>query len=100
MDYDDVAIAGLYRAATGEEPWTRALQRVTEGFAGLGSQFICLDNRAGGLSFSQTCESIPVEAELEYVQRYHAVDPRIPHLLATPPGSWLYCQDLFDDEVA
>lgn len=47
------AAAGLYRAAWGEEPWNIALQRVTEGFSGIGAQFVCVDNGTGALTFSQ-----------------------------------------------
>ncbi len=94
------SIAGLYRAAAGVEPWSRALQRVTNCYGGLGTQFICISNVTGALTFSLTCESLPPEAELEYIRQYHALDPRIPLLLAASPGEWIFCQDEFPDSIA
>ena len=94
----DRAVAGVYRAAAAEEPWTVALQRVTDGAGALGAQFVCADVRTGALTYSQANLHAPVEAELEYVKSFHAIDPRVPVLLQRGIGCWLYCQDHFTDE--
>jgi hypothetical protein len=62
MDYADAAIAGLYRASTGEEPWSRALQRVTEGFQGLGTQKM----EPGEWMFCQDCFTGPASEAQPY----------------------------------
>ena len=93
----DLAVAGLYRAASGDEPWRSALTRVTLGFDGLATQFVAIDNKTSSLAFSETCELGNGEAGLEYVKTFHFVDPRVPLLLDRPPGNWLFCQDHFDE---
>ena len=94
------SIAGLYRAAAGVEPWSKALHRVTNRYRGLGTQFICINKGTGALTFSLTCESIPPEVELEYVRQYHALDARLPLLLASSKGEWIFCQDELPEDVA
>jgi len=56
--FDGNAIAGLYRAAAGSAPWSMALQRVTDGYGGLGTQFICIDKVNSALTFSAPAGAI------------------------------------------
>jgi len=89
------SLAGLYRAAAGIEPWSMALQRITNGYRGVGTQFICINKATGALTLSPACASTPHEAELEYVRQHRASDPRIPLLPATTPEEWIFCQGEF-----
>ncbi len=96
----DRAVESIYRAAEGKEPWPGVLQRVADGFDGLGCQFVSMNRRTGVWNYSQTNTRWPAELALEYVSKYHAVDPRVPRLLERAPGEWLYCQDEFGSEAA
>ena len=96
----DQTIAELYRAAAGTVPWAKALQRVVDDLDALGAQMIGVDKRTGAIAFSHIAEDTNAEAALEYVRKYHAVDPRIPLLQRGRVGEWLFCQDLFDDAFA
>jgi DNA-binding CsgD family transcriptional regulator len=96
----DQTIAELYRAATGSTSWAHALQRIVDDMDALAAQLVGLDKRTGAIAFSHLNEYGDAEAGLEYVRRYHAVDPRIPLLVEKPVGDWLFCQDHFDDDFA
>ena len=96
----DETIAELYRAASGKAPWSSALQRIVDDLGAMGSQMIGVDKRTGGITFSHVSDSTNNEAALEYVRKYHAVDPRVPVLVEKPVGEWLYDQDFITDEQA
>ncbi len=96
----DHTIEHVYKAAEGLDTWPHALQLVAEGFDGLGAQFACVNNKTGVWTDSQTNTGWPAELGLEYVKKYHAVDPRIPLLMKRGVGEWLYCQDEFGDAAS
>lgn len=97
----DAAVAAIYRAASGLEPWTDALGSLVSSLEPLlGCQLVCVNLASRGIVFSHASLASPPEAEIEYVRAYHAVDPRIPHLLGGRTGDWFFCQDHFDEAAA
>lgn len=54
---------------------------------------------SGAIIFSHTSNSLAADSELAYIRTYHAVDPRVPVVLARPQGNWLYDQDEFAVET-
>src|SRR5262245_12186654 len=57
---------------------------------------MAVDRKLGTISFSATA-NVSEDAELEYVLRYCAIDPRVRVLLGDAPGTWLYCHELLSD---
>ena len=96
----DEIIADIYHAAAGTKPWGDVLTRITQEQALKGSQMVGVSTRNGAVQFSHAAAGVPSETELEYVRTYHRVDPRIPLLLASNEGEWLYDQDVFDPVIA
>jgi len=97
----DAAVAAIYRAASGLEPWTDALGSLVSALEPLlGCQLVCVSLASRGIVFSHASLASPPEAEIEYVRAYHALDPRIPYLLGGKTGDWFFCQDHFDEAAA
>ena len=96
----DEVVSSIYRAAAGTEPWSRVLSSLTRHLGVMGCQMIGVSAGTGAVLFSHADEGIPSESELDYVRVYHGVDPRVPLLLASPAGQWLYDEDVFDEQVA
>ena len=93
-------IADIYHAAAGTKPWSDVLTRITQKLELKGSQAVGVCTGNGAVLFSHASADVPTETELEYVRTYHCVDPRIPLLLKSTTGDWLYDQDVFDASMA
>ena len=93
-------MASVYRAAAGEQLWGDALTAITQDLGVMGCQMIGISSNTGAVVFSHAARGVPAEIELEYVRTYHKLDPRIPLLLSSKPGEWLYDEDVFDDRFA
>lgn len=93
-------IASIYRAAAGSQAWSQVLSAITRQLGVMACQMIGVSSSTGAVLFSHADEGVPSEAELDYVRVYHGVDPRVPMLLSSPTGHWLYDEDLFDAQVA
>ena len=90
-------VASIYEAAVDKACWPAALERIRLHVGVTAIQLMAVDRRLGIISFSATA-NVSQDAELEYVRRYCAIDPRVKVLLAGAPGIWLYCHELLSDE--
>ena len=90
-------VTSIYDAALDRTKWPAALERIRVFTATTAIQLMAVDRRLGVISFSATA-NVSQDAELEYVRRYCAIDPRVRTLLAREPGTWLYCNELLSDE--
>jgi DNA-binding CsgD family transcriptional regulator len=90
-------VASIYDAAVDKTCWPAALERIRLYVGVTAIQLMAVDRRLGIISFSATA-NVSQDAELEYVRRYCAIDPRVKVLLADAPGVWLYCHELLSDE--
>lgn len=95
----DIAIAGLYRASAGLETWGSSLTRIVNDLGAKGAQMVGVNQVNRSISFSYVSEDVDCALEVEYIRKYHALDPRIPRLVSRPFGAWLYDQDEFDRAV-
>jgi DNA-binding CsgD family transcriptional regulator len=100
MDRTAGAIADIYHAAAGSQPWSRALNGIARELGLLGCQFVGFSAADGAVLFSHADDEAPSEAELEYIRTYHALDPRLPLLRDRAPGQWLYDEDVFPADIA
>jgi hypothetical protein len=96
----DQIIADIHHAAAGKKPWADALTGITRKLGLKGSQAGGVSTVNGAVLFSHASAGVPTETELEYVRTYHGDDPRIPLLLKSSEGDWLYDQDVFDTGMA
>jgi len=90
-------VSAIYEAALDRAKWPAALERLRVQVGVTGIQLMAVDKRLGAISFS-ACANLDRDAELEYVRRYCAIDPRVRVLLADAPGVWLYCHELLSEE--
>ena len=95
--YDD-CIKALYRAGAGSIPWGTALDSVTRLFDGWNSHAMGVNPNNGVMQFSHEGGGPPPQGTLEYISKWHQFDPRAAQAMATPPGQWIHCHELFDDE--
>ncbi|HEY4374893.1 MAG TPA: helix-turn-helix transcriptional regulator [Burkholderiales bacterium] len=92
----DNLIGAIYDAALDRARWPAALERMRHYVGVTAIHFMAVDRRLGLISFSATA-NVSQDAELEYVRRYCAIDPRVRVLLAGPVGPWLHCNELLDE---
>lgn len=101
-DKFDGLISGFYKAATGDQTWDQALDGVSEAFGARCVMLHDADLRTGQiLSLSQGGAPMK-EQTLDYVRRYHHVDPRRARILPAVPalvGKWWHCHEHISDEV-
>ncbi|HET8746097.1 MAG TPA: helix-turn-helix transcriptional regulator [Ramlibacter sp.] len=101
MDLSEQALHGLielvYDAAEHPHRWRAVYERLQQVLPVKSIHMLALDKRNGTLSYSDGA-NLPVEGELAYMQRYQAMDPRLPMVLAKPALTWTHFpQDLPPD---
>lgn len=94
--YDDI-VSSIYRAGSDLEPWLVPLHQIAEVFDAWTVQLLGANKTTGVISFSFEAGTSPPEAALDYVCRYHRIDPRLAKVGPFPVREWLSCEDHFDD---
>ena len=82
----------VYDAAEHPERWQTAYEQIRLAVGAKSIHVLGIDKRHGTLSYSDGA-NLPVEGELQYMQRYRLTDPRLPMMAAKPPGSWWHCHE-------
>lgn len=91
-------ISDIYQAATGHTAWSVVLTRISSDLGLLGCQMIGVSTEHGSVLFSHASDGSPGTVELDYVRKYHLVDPRVPLVLGGASGVWVFDQDVFEPE--
>lgn len=97
----DELVSGFYRAATGELDWSQALAGVQQAFGARTAILQSADLQTGQILGLSNGGPPMNEAMLEYVRKYHHIDPRRQHLIARGPvgiGQWWHCHEHFDEQ--
>lgn len=97
--FDDL-VSGFYKAATGEQDWSQALDGVQKAFSARTAILQSVDVRTGQLLALHNGGPPMNEAMFDYVREYHQIDPRRERLIAfsqTGLGTWWHCHEHFDD---
>lgn len=94
----DEVISGFYEAAAGQREWVDALLPVQRALSAFLVHLHGVDIDQGSIAFSYDAGIAPAEANLDYIRKYHRIDPRSNLALELKPGEWCNCWDLFDDE--
>jgi len=96
----DRIITGFYAAATGAIPWDDALLPIHVLFRARAAIIQSVDISTGHIvQLSHGGDAMP-EAFLDYIRKWHELDPRRAHILAHASdlvGRWWHCQEHFDD---
>ena len=95
--YDD-CVKALYRAGAGSIPWGDALDSIARLFAAWNTHAMGVNPNNGVMQFSHEGGAPPPQGTLEYISKWHKFDPRAAHAMAIPPGQWIHCHELFDDD--
>lgn len=90
-------VSAIYDAALDRTLWPAALEFIRMYVGVSAIHLLAVDRRLGIITFSATA-NVSQDAELEYVRRYCAIDPRVKTMLACPPGEWVYCHELLSEE--
>lgn len=102
FDYDQV-VAGLYAAATGEQPWEAALAPVQDAFDARAAVLQSVDLSSGRILQLSIGGPAMHQATLDYLRQWHVQDPRRQHLLGHLPevlDRWWHCHQHFDQRFA
>jgi len=86
----------IYEAVEDPRRW-RAFYEALCPVVGVTSvHMLALDNRNGTLSYSEGA-NLPVQGELAYMQKYHALDPRVPLIRERAVHAWTHCHQELDE---
>lgn len=95
--YDQI-VEEIYRAGSGLLPWLQPIGRIADIFDAWAVQLLGVNKKTGVMMFSFEGGSAPPAAPVEYLRRYHRIDPRLGKFLPAPQGEWFACEEHFDDE--
>ena len=94
--YDQI-VTDIYRAGSETGPWLAPLIDIAEIFEAWTVQLLGINKVSGVMSFSYEAGSASAEAALDYLHRYHRLDPRLQRAIALPPWKWMACEEHFDE---
>jgi DNA-binding NarL/FixJ family response regulator len=97
MTLEDQVVAGLYRAAAGEQPWVKPLTDLMRLFGAWGTQLLGIRVADGGVAFSHDTGGPTPQGVLEYLRHYHRIDPRANLVMPLQQGHWISCHEHFDE---
>jgi DNA-binding CsgD family transcriptional regulator len=96
-DAVDAAIAAIYRAAAGLQPWVAALRDVEHLVDAWLVYVMSIDKRNGTIVFNYESGKAPPEGTLDYIRKYIRLDPRTAFLMSVPVLEPAACWDHFDE---
>lgn len=79
--------------------WRRMLDSLHEAIGGRAVHMLAFDGERGALSYSDGAAMAP-QIDLEYIQKYQFIDPRMGLLRQQSTIGWLHCHEHFDDGFA
>lgn len=95
----DQIISGIYRAAAGLARWEDPLMAISRQLGLWGVQIIGVSKRSNTLLFSyEAGTQLPPEAALDYLRKYHGLNPRLLPALQLQGDAWMHCHHLYDDD--
>lgn len=90
------AINLIYDTLDDRASWRSVLECLHEAVGGRAVHLLAFDARHGTLSFSDGANMAP-QIDLEYIQKYQFIDPRVALLRSAWPDTWLHCDEHFDE---
>lgn len=96
----DAIVEKIYRAGSGVSPWMDPISDMAAVYDSWAVQLLGVDKLSGVMGFSYEAGVGSPAAAVEYIRRYHRVDPRLAKHLPSPIGRWFSCEEHFDDAFA
>lgn len=96
VDQFDALVNLVYETIENNASWDALFERIRVALDFNILQVFVFDKLHGTMSFNGGAK-VPVEAELNYLQKYHFIDPRAAPIMALPPTEWLHDNELLDD---
>jgi DNA-binding CsgD family transcriptional regulator/PAS domain-containing protein len=87
----------VYATLEEGQAWRALLESLSEALDTRAIHLLGIDMRRGLLTYSEGARMTP-ELDLEYIQRYQFIDPRV--AMASAPGfpAWIHCHEHFDEK--
>ena len=89
----------IYDTLDDRGAWRRMLDSLHEAIGGRAVHMLAFDGERGALSYSDGAAMAP-QIDLEYIQKYQFIDPRVGLLRQQSTIGWLHCHEHFDDSFA
>lgn len=89
----------IYDTLDDRGAWRRMLDGLHEAIGGRAVHMLAFDGERGALSYSDGAAMAP-QIDLEYIQKYQFIDPRVGLLRQQSAIGWLHCHEHFDDGFA
>lgn len=92
----DRAVNLIYDTLDKRAAWRGVLECLHEAVGGRAIHLLAFDAVHGALSYSDGADMAP-QIDLEYIQKYQFVDPRVGLMRTEWQGDWLHCHEHFDE---
>ena len=92
----DRAVNLIYDTLDKRVAWRDVLECLHEAVGGRAIHMLAFDAEHGALSYSDGADMAP-QIDLEYIQKYQFIDPRVELLRTRWRDEWLHCHEHFDD---
>jgi DNA-binding CsgD family transcriptional regulator len=89
----------VYDTLENKGAWRPLLDCLNEALDTRAVHLLAFDKRNGSLSYSDGADMAP-QIDMEYIQTYQFIDPRVALLRTLEDGSWLHCHEHFDEQFA
>lgn len=76
--------------------WRPLLECLHEAMGGRAVHLLGFDTRHGALSYSDGADMAP-QIDLEYIQKYQFIDPRVNRMRSQGIDEWMHCHEHFSD---
>jgi len=90
--YDDI-VASIYRAGSGVENWRTPISMIAEIYESWAVQFLCVNKQNGTIQWAYEDGSADPAAGVDYLRKYHQIDPRLKHVVMLPENQWFSCEE-------
>ncbi|HEX5310552.1 LuxR C-terminal-related transcriptional regulator [Aquabacterium sp.] len=95
-DLDDIII-DFYRASSDQVPWGVGLEKVRQLLSAQVVNLYGAIKSNGAMAFSFEVGEANPEAALDFIRKYHQIDPRAALVMSSPVGQVLSCHRHFDE---
>ncbi|WP_296944973.1 helix-turn-helix transcriptional regulator [uncultured Massilia sp.] len=92
----DTLVNLTYDTLEDRAAWRTVLECLHGAIGGRAVHLLAFDGSHGALSYSDGADMAP-QIDLEYIQKYQFIDPRVGHMRSQRAGGWLHCHEHFDD---
>ncbi|MGZ3184666.1 MAG: helix-turn-helix transcriptional regulator [Telluria sp.] len=99
QDRHDKIVNLIYATLEDKGAWRQVLEDLNDAIDGRAVHLLGIDMHQGMLAYSEGAEMEP-HIDLEYIQRFQFIDPRVPRMLEPGFQGWMHCHEHFDDDFA